>query len=160
MSKKKKEFIQVKLSDDQAIALKAMQVFKSDKTKKEFVLDGVGGTGKTFLIRELFSRKRPNSKKTFVPNTILGIAVTHQAVLNLKKSIPNSKTYASAASLMMEFDLNGNIYFIPKSGSTLFGSLKGYKHIVVDECSQFSVEMMNVLIRGASADTKFYWIGE
>lgn len=161
MAKKKikLQFNQVELSEDQKLALIELKKFKSSK-HKEFVLDGVGGTGKTFLIRELFSRKKPNSEETFVPNSVLGIAVTHQAVLNLKRSIPNSKTYAAAASLMMEYDINGNIYFIPKSGSSLFGELKGHSHIVVDECSQFSQQMKDVLINSANKNAKFYWIGD
>jgi len=160
-TKLKKEFGQVVLNEDQTKALEALKKFrKSDK--REFVLDGVGGVGKTFLIRELFKRKKPGTKKdeTYVPSTVLGIAVTHQAVLNLKKSIPNSKTYAAAANLMMDYDRDGNIYFIPRSGSSLFSELKEYKDIVVDECSQFSQQMKDVLIRNARKDTKFYFLGD
>ena len=155
----KKDFDQVVLNADQTKALEELKAFRKGK-EREFVLDGVGGVGKTFLIRELFARKKPNSEETYVPRTVLGIAVTHQAVLNLRKSIPNSKTYAAAANLMMDYDRSGNIYFIPRSGSTLFSELKEYKDIVVDECSQFSQQMIDVLINNSRKDTKFYFIGK
>ena len=118
------------------------------------------GTGKTFMIRELFKRKKPGTEQYYVPNSVLGIAVTHQAVLNLNKSIPNSKTYAAAANLMIDYDREGNIYFIPRSGSSLFSELKEYKDIVIDECSQFSQQMIDVIKSHCRHDAKVYWIGK
>lgn len=157
--KVKKQFKQVVLNEDQTKAIEQLRAFRKSKNK-EFVLDGVGGTGKTFMIRELFKRKKPGTEQYYVPNSVLGIAVTHQAVLNLKKSIPNSKTYAAAANLMMDYDRDGNIYFIPRSGASLFSELKEYKDIVIDECSQFSQQMIDVIKSHCRHDAKVYWIGK
>lgn len=146
------------LSQEQAL-IKLKEFRKSDK--KEFVLSGAGGTGKTYLLRKLFERRKPGKKKeTFVPSTILGIAVTHQAVLNLSKYIPNSKTYASAVDLKMEFDFNGNIYFIPRHGKLYYNEIRKYKEIVIDECSQFSEEMMLIISKSIREDAKVYYVGD
>lgn len=150
----------ITLSNDQTKALNGLREFYKDKNARECVLEGAGGTGKTFLIQMLFQRRKPNSEALYVPKSILGIAVTHQAVLNLRNSIPNSKTYASAVDLKMEYDVHGNIYFIPRNNGWIYNEMRSYKHIVVDECSQFSQEMREILLRNVSPNAKIYWLGD
>ena len=155
----KPALVRHELTDDQKQALEAMEKFKKSK-EREFVLDGVGGTGKTFILHRVFERKKKDVDEYYIPSTVLGIAVTHQAVLNLKKYIPNVKTYASAANLMMDFDLQGNLYFMPRSNPSDYGEMYKYKDIIVDECSQFSDDMIAVLKESIDPKARIWWIGK
>lgn len=158
-SKVRSEFGQIKLTEDQSKALIELKEFlKSDE--RIFTLIGAAGTGKTFLIRELFARKVPNEDRTYVPNTILGVSITHQAVLNLKKSIPNSLTYASAVNLIMEYDVHGNIYFIPRSGHRYFSEIRKYKTIVFDECSMLGPNEIDLVLNAMHPDAKIIFMGD
>lgn len=149
----------LKLHEQQTEALKALRKFiKSEE--KHFVLSGKAGTGKTTIIRELFMRKKPKDTEYYIPSNVVGITVTHQARLNLSNSIPNSITYASAANLIMDFDEHGEIRFIPKYGKAYISELRRYDYIIVDECSQFSNDMINILVHCASSKAKFIWIGD
>ena len=131
-----------------------------DLTKREFTIKGAGGTGKTFLIQELFKRKKQNKDEWFVPNTVIGVCVTHMARLNLMKSIPNTTTYASAANLTMMYDPMGNMYFVEKYNNYDFSELKSYKYVVVDECSMFDKSMKNNLINCCDTNAKIIWMGK
>lgn len=119
-----------------------------------------GNTGKTFLIQELFKRKKPNKDEWYVPNTVIGVCVTHMARLNLMKSIPNTTTYASAANLTMMYDPMGNVYFVEKYSNHAFSELKTYKYVVIDECSMFDLNMKNNLIKCCDSNAKIIWLGK
>ena len=150
----------VTLNPEQEKALVILQDFLKDDTLKEFTLMGPGGTGKTFLIKELFKRKRQNKDEWFVPNTVIGLAVTHMARLNLMKSIPNTTTYASAANVTMMFDPMGNVYFVEKYSNHAFSELKSYKYVVVDECSMMDESMKKTILKCCDANAKIIWMGD
>jgi len=150
----------VTLNVEQEEALILMKEFRKDKDKTDFVLKGSGGTGKSFLIKELFKRKKQKSDEYYVPSTVIGVCVTHQARLNLMKSIPNTTTYASAANLILMYDPMGNIYFSEKSGSHQLSELKSYSDIVVDECSMFDKQMQENLRKCCNPNAKIIWMGD
>ena len=150
----------VTLNVQQEEALVKLQEFLKDDTKKEFTLMGSGGVGKTFLIKELFKRKKPNKDEWYVPSNVIGLAVTHMARLNLMKSIPNTTTYASAANLTMMYDPMGNVYFVEKYSNHNFSELKTYKYVVVDECSMFDDTMRKTIIKCCDSNTKIIWMGD
>ena len=150
----------VTLNIQQEEAIVLLKEFLKDDTKREFTIKGAGGTGKTFLIQELFKRKKQNKDEWFVPNTVIGVCVTHMARLNLMKSIPNTTTYASAANLTMMYDPMGNMYFVEKYNNHDFSELKSYKYVVVDECSMFDNSMKNNLINCCDTNAKIIWMGK
>ena len=148
----------LKLFEQQKEAVEFIKEFQ--KSDNVTILSGIAGTGKTTIIREVFMRKKAKSKEFYIPKSVIGITVTHQARLNLMKSIPNSTTYASAVNLVMEFDAHGEMYFVPKYGKSYFSELLAYDHIVVDECSQFSQEMIDLLLSSVNNKAKIYFLGD
>jgi hypothetical protein len=150
----------VTLNWQQEEALIKMKEFLKDESKLEFTLKGAGGTGKSFLIKELFKRKKPNKDEWYVPYTVIGVTVTHMARLNLMKSIPNTTTYASAANLQMMFDPNGEVYFIEKYSNHDFSELRGFKYVIFDECSMVDHVMKKTIRKCCSVDTKIIWLGD
>jgi len=150
----------VTLNEEQEEAIQLLRAFLKSDTDFDFTIDGAGGTGKSFLIQELFKRKKQNSNEWYVPNTVIGVCVTHMARINLMKSIPNTTTYASAANLTAMYDPNGTLYFVEKYGGSQFSELMGYKYIVVDECSMFSKGMIAMLRRCCSKTAKIIWLGD
>jgi len=149
----------VTLNVQQEEAIQLLKDFLKDDSKKEFTIKGAGGTGKTFLIQELFKRKKQNKDEWYVPNTVIGVCVTHMARLNLMKSIPHTTTYASAANLTIMYDPMGNIYFVEKYNNYYFSELKSYKYIVVDECSMFDKNMKKNLLECCDINSKIIWLG-
>ena len=150
----------VTLNWQQEEALVKLKEFLNDPTKTEFCLKGRAGTGKSFLIRELFKRKKPNKNEWYVPNTVIAVAVTHMARLNIMESIPNTTTYASAANLMMMYDPMGNVYFVEKYSNSEFSELKSYKAIPFDECSMVDKTMKANTIKCCSEGAKIIWMGD
>lgn len=149
----------VTLNIQQEEAIVLLKEFLKDDTKREFTIKGKGGTGKSYLIRELFKRKKQNKDEWYVPNNVIGVCVTHMARLNLMESIPNTTTYASAANLTLMYDPMGNVYFVEKYSNHAFSELKTYKYVVVDECSMFDDNMKANLIKCCDTNAKIIWMG-
>lgn len=139
--------------------VKIKEFLASDE--REFVLIGRGGTGKSFLIGEVLKRRKPNKENQwYIPSNVVGICVAHQARINLKKSIPNTTTYASAVNLIMMYDPNGNVYFVESKSKSFFSELLQYKVLVIDECSMFNQAMMNSIRECISNDAKIIYMGD
>lgn len=156
--KKKAKVIDDTLNEDQAKAIELMREFlKSDDL--DFVLKGRAGTGKTYVIEHLFRRKRPKKDKYYVPRTVLGVCISHQARINLMQRLPNTNTYAAAANLVMMYDPNGNPYFVPM-GSFRTSKLASYKYIVFDECSMVDASIMRNMRACCAPDAKIIWMGD
>jgi hypothetical protein len=149
------------LNPQQEEAIILLKEFLKDDTKNEFTIKGSGGSGKTFLIKELFKRKKQNKDEWYVPSTVIGVCVTHMARLNLMKSIPNTTTYASAANLQMMFDPeSGSVYFIEKYSNHALSELKSYKYVVVDECSMFDDKMLINIRNCCDENAKIIYLGD
>lgn len=150
----------VTLNPQQEELIVLLKEFDKDPLKKEFTIKGAGGTGKTFVIRELFKRKKPNKDEWYIPSNVIGVSVTHMARLNLMESIPNTTTYASAANLQLMYDPMGNIYFMEKYSNFAFSELKTYKKVVFDECSMVDANMRKMIINCCATDAKIIWMGD
>ena len=109
---------------------------------------------------DVFKRKVKGKDEWFIPHTICGVTVTHQARLNLIQHIPNCTTYASAANLIMEIDPNGQIYFVESKHSFKLSELRRYKTIIVDECSMFDQHMVELLRKCTDSKCKIIWTGD
>lgn len=139
---------------DQEQALKELNKFKTSN-KEEFTLSGVGGTGKTTIIRELFRTKNDDIK-----HSVLGMTISHKARINLSKSIPNSTTIASGMALKMEYDEFGDPYFIFDPRKMHLAPVKKAKAIVIDEASMIDEELRNYILNNKSLKTKIYYLGD
>jgi len=135
--------------------------FNKDKTKKEFCLDGSGGTGKTTIIKELFLKEDKKNPKIFhVSNSVIGVTVSHKARIILNEQLPNCITYAAAVNMSIEFDAWGEMVFVPKNGEFKQSKLYGYKYIVFDEASMVSDEMREILQMSCSPNAKIIYLGK
>lgn len=142
-------------------ALDLMKKFLKDKVAKEFCLNGPGGTGKTTIVKELFLKEdKKNLGNFYVPNTVIGVTVSHKARLVLHKHIHNSITYAAAVNLMIDYDEWGEMIFIPKSKEFKQSKLFQYKYIIFDECSMISEEMREILHKSCRPDAKIIYLGD
>ena len=150
------------LNEDQEEAVKYFKKFFKSEDRMA-VLCGVGGTGKTTVIYDVFARTKiiNDKKKEYIPSSVIGVTVTHQARINLSKSIPNTTTFASATNQLMGVTKNGEIYFYSSGKANwLLSELRQYKYIVVDECSMFSQKMMDEIINCANPTAKILYMGD
>lgn len=146
-------------NEGQAEALSLMKKFIKDKKVHEFCLNGVGGTGKTTVIKELFL-KEDKSKQLYIPRSVIGVTVSHKARLVLQEHIPNSITYAAAVNMTIDYDQWGEMIFVPKSGDFRNSKIYGYKYIIFDEASMVSDEMRTILNNSCSAGAKIIYLGD
>lgn len=147
---------------DQEKAIEKLKQFKNSPLK-EFTLKGVGGTGKTTVIREVFFKKKPaflskSQDDFYIPHNVLGLTITHKARLALQESIPNSKTVASGCGFKMHYTPNGDIYFEYQKDS--YAEISAAKYIVVDEASMISKSLKENIIKSSPKDSKIIWIGD
>ena len=146
----------MKLTEEQSKLVDDIKSFiKSDD--KVMTVSGRAGTGKSTIIK--YALRRQRNKKYYIPSNVVGVCVTHQARINLHKHIPNSITYAQAVNMVMDVDPNGEIYFFRRK-EMLFSPLKGYKVIVVDECSMFSHDMIDALMQCIDKNAKIIFMGD
>lgn len=139
---------------DQLKGIEALKQFKKDKTKREFTLSGIAGTGKTTIIQEIFKNKHGN-----INGDVLGVTIAHKARINISNSISNSTTAASALSLQINYDELGKISFIPKEKDK-FPPIAEYKHIVFDEASMIDDKLRAEILKKADSKAKIYYLGD
>jgi len=156
---KKKKFKRITPNDGQAEALALMKKFNKSKDVHEFCLNGVGGTGKTTVIKELFI-KEDKSKQLYIPRSVIGVTVSHKARLVLQEHIPNSITYAAAVNMIIDYDQWGEMIFVPKTSDFRNSKIYGYKYIIFDEASMVSDEMRLILNNSCSAGAKIIYLGD
>lgn len=148
-------------NEGQVEALALMNKFKKSKTTSEFCLDGVGGTGKTTLIKELFIKANKKIPDDFyVASNVIGVTVSHKARLVLSEHLPNCITYAAAVNMTIEFDAWGEMVFVPKNSEFKQSKLYKYKYIVFDEASMVSEEMRTILNFSCHPGSKTIYLGD
>jgi len=133
----------VTLSDDQLAAEHLIKEWIANKKRKEFVLGGLAGTGKTTLIRHL------------VKNYEIGgvLALAGKAVKVLKDKGVNAQTIHSAIYEYAGLDDNGEPIFDTIAKNVF---RKGMV-VIVDESSMVNLQVANELRRHAS---KILWFGD
>lgn len=119
---------------------KGISVFKKWDWKANpiFVLAGLSGSGKT-ACAELLLR---NSKGSIPKSTVLGVAVSNLAKINLSKRLPTCTTFARVTGLSLDFsDDDENpmaVGFVEKKDFRRDSSLDKVKTLVVDEASMLT----------------------
>lgn len=159
MKKKQPKIKRITPNAGQQEALDTMKKFLKNKSVHEFCLDGVAGTGKTTVIKELFL-KEDKKKQLYIPRSVIGVTVSHKARLVLQQHIPNCITYAAAVNMTIEYDQWGEMMFVPKTGDFKQSKIYGYKYIIFDEASMVSEEMRIILNSSCSPGAKIIYMGD
>jgi exodeoxyribonuclease-5 len=127
---------------------------------KYFLLTGQPGVGKTFVLRyalEDLLNEESNHKKL-----VIGVTLAHQAKKQLRKSVPNSVTFAKAYGLKEKYDeVTGEreFKFDEKNKEEILGK-KPYPVFVHDEVSQYTQEMLNIVENNTSFESKVIFVGD
>lgn len=147
-----------KPTEDQAEALRLMEVWLCDRSVPFFLLKGYAGTGKSFSITELAK------SGALKPSEICFTAPTNKAVKVLRNYLDGaglqactSKTIYSLLGLSLQ--ANGEVKEISKPEEPV--DLSGYKLIVVDEASMVNRFLFDA-IEEAFSDWKvpFLFMGD
>lgn len=123
--------------------------------KKEFLLQGKGGTGKTTIIKKILEEARRQKLG------VLGVAPTHKAKKILDKSLGTVKTVTLASALAIKLDEStGN--FVPDefARNNKKFPLKGKDLIIIDESSMISDKLLEELRSLADSKTKIIFMGD
>jgi nucleoside-triphosphatase THEP1 len=123
--------------------------------KKEFLLQGKGGTGKTTIIKKIIADAKKKGME------ILGVAPTHKAKKVLGKSITNVKTTTLASALAIKLDEStGN--FTPDEYLRSRGKIpiKGKDLIIIDESSMISDKLLEELRTFVDKGAKIIFMGD
>ena len=123
--------------------------------KKEFLLQGKGGTGKTTIIKKILEEARKQKLG------VLGVAPTHKAKKILGKSLGTVKTVTLASALAIKLDEStGN--FVPDdfARSNKKFPLKGKDLIIIDESYMISDKLLEELRSLADSKTKIIFMGD
>ena len=123
--------------------------------KKEFLLQGKGGTGKTTIIKKILEEARRQKLG------VLGVAPTHKAKKILGKSLDTVKTVTLASALAIKLDEStGN--FVPDefARSNKKFPIKGKDLIIIDESSMISDKLLEELRSLADSKTKIIFMGD
>ena len=146
---------------DQVIAAKKIAAFMKSPDKI-FRLVGPAGSGKTTIIRKALQSLIDEDIQKGVLTNVAGICLAHKAKKVLKKSIPNTYTFAKA------FGYKEKINEI--TGERTFEPLKNYIEepighynlpvFVYDECSMISHAMLKIILSKTSMYSKIIFMGD
>ena len=124
-------------------------------TKKEFLLQGKGGTGKTTIIKKILEDAQKKNLR------VLGVAPTHKAKKVLNKSMPNVKTVTLASALAIKLDeTTGNFVADEFARSRGRVPIKGGDLIIIDESSMISDKLLQELRTLANGGAKIIFMGD
>ena len=148
------------LNECQLEALQAMQSFTQDESKM-FLLQGVAGSGKTYIISKFIEWYL----SVFKSNRVAMTAPTNKAVRVLYKSADykhsslSYKTCHKLLGLKEQIDDDGKQIFVVDS--TITPDIDLYKFLVVDEASMLSDELFELLLFHANLrGLKILFIGD
>jgi ATP-dependent exoDNAse (exonuclease V) alpha subunit len=123
---------------------------------REMRITGAAGHGKTTMLR--FALQDHLLKNPY--DSIIGITVSHKAKAILGNSIPSVATFAKAYGYKEKIVGDKRI-FEPDPFKIANALCKNdNKCFIIDECSMFSQEMLDILYKETSIFTKFIFVGD
>lgn len=155
-----KQQLKAQASQDQAIANLLKFAING---KKELGLFGKAGTGKTYSAYKL---AKAIASAICPYGVICGAAISNSAKNILKKTIPQSYTLASFLMLKRHIDDEGNVSFIPTKGynkddeCTEEPPITEADIIIIDECSQISKEIYDIINLYKKKDAIVIYLGD
>lgn len=153
----------IKLTADQENAKKVFIDFLHDKSKNELVISGEGGTGKTYLIKELIAAARNLVKLKFLidPKSskmqILLTATTNKAARVLKDKINEpTQTIHSLLGLKVvnDYDTGETKLVQGKAFISIYNHL-----VIIDEYSMIEANLLKI-IREKLPNCKIVYVGD
>lgn len=124
---------------------------------REMRIVGKAGSGKTTMIKyalKEYFEKNPD-------DSVVGITVSHKAKNILSKSVDYVATFAKAYGYKEKILKNGNRVFEPDPYMINKAICKSTnKAFIIDECSMFSQEMLNIVRNETDMFTKIIYLGD
>lgn len=146
---------------DQVIAAKKIADFMKSPDKI-FRLVGRAGSGKTTIIRKALQSLIDEDIKEDRLKNVAGICLAHKAKKVLKKSIPNTYTFAKAFGYKEKInEVTGERTFEPLSN--FIEEPIGHYNLpvfVYDECSMISHAMLKIILSKTSMYSKIIFMGD
>jgi len=129
-----------------------------DDDRHLYVTNDYTVTHNTTMIKTAFNDFKKEFPKS---NDIIGITVSHKAKNVLARSIPNVTTFASAYGYKEKILSNGAKTFEPNLYKIKDAICK-YDNLcfVIDECSMFSQEMLDIVFNETNIFTKIIFVGD
>ena len=156
----------MQLTSCQETAIKEFRSFINNPSEKEFILTGMGGVGKTYLIKYLIEE----TDKANEVNTLLELpeviknkaysATTHKAANILSDAInDNVLTLHSLLALSRGFDKDtGNPYFFkPRNKSVNF---EDFTLIFIEESSMVNRALLKITLDNMYNNCRIVWLGD
>jgi ATP-dependent exoDNAse (exonuclease V) alpha subunit len=139
------------LTPDQEKAVNLMQSFIQSKDIV-FTLSGVGGAGKTTILKRVIEN---------YSNNICAAAVSHSAKEVLSNNLPENVDCFTIAQLLkykQYIDNKGNKVF--KADEGRHRPISVYSLIIIDECSMIDELQMKDLLKCKKEDAKIIFLGK
>lgn len=121
------------LNSDQLKALSFIKTWYKSRSLV-MILDGAGGTGKTFLVDTVLKELNVNS---------LILAPTHEALKQLKDKIKGDYDFRTCHSALGMSPIQGSKGLIFEQRGDLTKKFEGIELLIIDECSQLSKEFVD-----------------
>lgn len=146
---------EIKLTEDQQIAVDAMVEFLDHPTEEVFTLSGVAGAGKTFSIKQALHGR----------SNIVGAVISHAAKTILGQSlegVASCITVAQLLGLTMIYHDDGEVSFRPNRNKAMHQGLPidSADILVIDECSMIDEEIHNLIMTMKKKSTKVIYMGD
>lgn len=147
-----------KLTETQEEAINSIMEFLGSKGEDIFTLAGIGGAGKTTVIKEALHGL----------NDVIGATVSHSAKGVLKESlgkIAECFTVAQLLGLKQSINEDGKITFVAKARYDRDGipfplPIHGARYLIIDECSMIDDETFERIITMKPKECKVVFLGD
>jgi hypothetical protein len=147
-----------KLTEDQEIAVNLIIDFLKSSNEDILTLAGIGGAGKTTVIKEALHGL----------NDVIGATVSHSAKGVLKESlgdIAECFTVAQLLGLKQNIDEDGKITFVARARFDRNGipyplPIHGARYLIIDECSMIDDETFERIITMKPKECKVVFLGD
>ena len=163
-------------SEDQMKVLEEFEKFRKtpitrDINSRVFVLSGPAGSGKTTLVKYLLQKELQEDMSYFQEEldifyknsmNVAGVTLSHKAKNVLKKSIVNSRTFASFFGLREQHNPDGTKVFVKQPQNPLNPDpcYLPHKFVVHDEVSMYDMEMIKIILDETSLSSKIILMGD
>lgn len=144
----------IDLTPEQEIAVNSIIDFLDNGTEQCFTLKGVGGAGKTTVVREAIRDR----------SLVIGAAISHSAKFVLQESLGNlASCYTIAQLLGLKQTIDeetGKIRFIPNVREGIRMPLDTARVLIIDECSMIDEETFNRIMSRKNDRCKVIMLGD